>query len=130
MFRKPCVHRKRGLPSPPWNDCNGEFQEGGDGLQEEPQLHHRPNMEIPKVGDLVKGRDSGHCLMCPYVFLLNFRRFSEFVDYVLGKDLRYDDEHWSPYFKECTPCHINFTFVGLSLLIPFAAVTVFGFRPL
>merc|ERR1712037_340815 len=25
---------------------------------------------------------------------------------------RYDDEHWSPYYKECTPCHINFTFVG------------------
>jgi len=41
-----------------------------------------------------------------------YPRFSEFVDYVLGKDLRYDDEHWSPYFKECTPCHINFTFVG------------------
>ena len=67
---------------------------------------------------------------CVPVFLLNFHRFSEFVDYVLGKDLRYDDEHWSPYFKECTPCHINFTFVGLSLLIPFAAVTVYGFRPL
>ena len=45
-------------------------------------------------------------------------RFSEFVDYVLGKDLRYDDEHWSPYFKECTPCHINFTFVGQSILVP------------
>jgi len=41
-----------------------------------------------------------------------YPRFSEFVDYVLGKDLRYDDEHWSPYYKECTPCHINFTFVG------------------
>ena len=39
-------------------------------------------------------------------------RFSEFVDYVLGKDLRYDDEHWAPFFKECTPCHINFTFIG------------------
>ena len=77
-----------------------------------------------------QGRYYGHCLMCPCVFLLNFHRFSEFVDYVLGKDLRYDDEHWSPYFKECTPCHINFTFVGQSLLFPFAAVTVFGFRPL
>jgi len=41
-----------------------------------------------------------------------YPRFSEFLDYVLGKDLRYDDEHWSPFFKECTPCHINFTFVG------------------
>ena len=80
-------------------------------------------MEIPKVGDLV-------IASCVPMFLLNFHRFSEFVDYVLGKDLRYDDEHWSPYFKECTPCHINFTFVGLSLLIPFAAVNVFGFRPL
>ena len=40
------------------------------------------------------------------------------MDYVLGKDLRYDDEHWSPYFKECTPCHINFTFVGQSSLVP------------
>ena len=34
------------------------------------------------------------------------------MDYVLGKDLRYDDEHWAPFFKECTPCHINFTFIG------------------
>jgi len=41
-----------------------------------------------------------------------YPRFSEFVDYVLGKDLRYDDEHWAPFFKECTPCHINFTFIG------------------
>ena len=80
-------------------------------------------MEIPKVGDLV-------IASCVPMFLLNFHRFSEFVDYVLGKDLRYDDEHWSPYFKECTPCHINFTFVGPSLLIPFATVNVFGFRPL
>ena len=41
-----------------------------------------------------------------------YPKFSEFVDYVLGKDLRYDDEHWSPYYKECTPCNINYTFVG------------------
>ena len=44
-------------------------------------------------------------------------RFSEFVDYVLGKDLRYDDEHWAPFFKECTPCHINFTFIGQYLVL-------------
>ena len=73
MFRKPCVHRKLfwGLPSPPWNDCNGEFQEGGDGLQEEPQLHHWSNMEIPKVGDLVKWTESWlwslpHVSLCFY----------------------------------------------------------------
>ena len=41
-----------------------------------------------------------------------YPRFSEFVDYVLGKDVRSDDEHWSPYHRDCTPCHINYTFVG------------------
>ena len=78
MFRKPCVHWKQfwGLPSPPWNDCNGEFQEGGDGLQEEPQLHHRPNMEIPKVGDLVKW--TGSLLWSlPHVSLCFFIEFSQ-----------------------------------------------------
>ena len=39
-------------------------------------------------------------------------RFSEFLNYILDRDLRYDDEHWAPFFKECTPCHINFTFIG------------------
>jgi len=41
-----------------------------------------------------------------------YPRFSEFLDYLLDKDLRQDDEHWAPFYKECTPCHINYTFVG------------------
>jgi len=41
-----------------------------------------------------------------------YPRFSEFVDYILGNDVRLDDEHWSPYYRDCTPCHINYTFVG------------------
>lgn len=41
-----------------------------------------------------------------------YPRFDEFLDYLLSKDLRYDDEHWSPYYKECTTCNINYTFVG------------------
>jgi len=41
-----------------------------------------------------------------------YPRFSEFLDYLLDKDLRYDDEHWAPFYKECTPCHINYTFIG------------------
>ena len=39
-------------------------------------------------------------------------RFSEFLNYLLDKDLRYDDEHWAPFYKECTPCHVNYTFIG------------------
>ena len=80
------------------------FQESGDALQEEPQLSNWANVEIPKV------------ILRSLHFLVALKhvtcRFSEFVDYVLGKDLRYDDEHWAPFFKECTPCHINFTFIG------------------
>jgi len=41
-----------------------------------------------------------------------YPRFSEFIDYILDRDLRYDDEHWSPFFKECTPCHIKYNFIG------------------
>jgi len=41
-----------------------------------------------------------------------YPRFSEFIDYLLDKDLRYDDEHWAPFYKECTPCHVNYTFIG------------------
>merc|ERR1712183_505427 len=41
-----------------------------------------------------------------------YPRFSEFINYILDRDLRYDDEHWSPFFKECTPCHINYNFIG------------------
>ena len=86
-----------------YNFCNVSFQEDRDALQEESQLRHWTNMEVPKV------------FMYFFWSLSSCRcRFSEFVDYVLGKDLRYDDEHWSPYYKECTPCHINFTFVGQS----------------
>lgn len=39
-------------------------------------------------------------------------RFSEFLAYLADRDLRYDDEHWAPYYKACTPCHINYNFVG------------------
>ena len=46
-----------------------------------------------------------------------YPRFAEFVDYVLGKDVRLDDEHWSPYYRDCTPCHINFTFIGQYLFL-------------
>ena len=41
-----------------------------------------------------------------------FFRFSEFINFILDRDLRYDDEHWSPFFKECTPCHIKYNFIG------------------
>jgi len=41
-----------------------------------------------------------------------YPRFSEFLNYLLDKDLRYDDEHWAPFYKECTPCHVNYTFIG------------------
>ena len=26
--------------------------------------------------------------------------------------MRYDDEHWAPFYKECTPCHIKYNFIG------------------
>ena len=77
-------------------------------------------MEVPKVlfqmcsPYIVTHHISLCAIVGPCAVHLCCRRFSEFVDYVLGKDLRYDDEHWSPYYKECTPCHINFTFVGQS----------------
>merc|ERR1712013_469037 len=41
-----------------------------------------------------------------------YPRFSEFLNYLLDKDLRFDDEHWAPFYKECAPCHINYTFIG------------------
>jgi len=41
-----------------------------------------------------------------------YPRFSEFLNFIMDKDIRYDDEHWAPFYKECSPCHINFTFVG------------------
>lgn len=41
-----------------------------------------------------------------------YPRFKEFLDYLLDKDLRFDDEHWAPFYKECTPCHVNYTFIG------------------
>jgi len=41
-----------------------------------------------------------------------YPRFSEFLNYLLDKDLRFDDEHWAPFYKECTPCHVNYTFIG------------------
>jgi len=41
-----------------------------------------------------------------------YPRFSEFIHYILDRDLRYDDEHWGPYYKECTPCHIKYNFIG------------------
>ena len=39
-------------------------------------------------------------------------RFSEFLAYLADRDLRYDDEHWAPYYKACTPCHVDYNFVG------------------
>jgi len=41
-----------------------------------------------------------------------YPRFSEFVDFLLDREIRYDDEHWAPFFKECTPCHIHYNFIG------------------
>merc|ERR1719361_1249991 len=41
-----------------------------------------------------------------------YPRFSEFLDFILDRDLRYDDEHWAPFYKECTPCHIKYNFIG------------------
>merc|ERR1712241_962497 len=41
-----------------------------------------------------------------------YPRFSEFLNDLLDKDLRFDDEHWAPFYKECTPCHVNYTFIG------------------
>lgn len=41
-----------------------------------------------------------------------YPRFSEFVDFLLEREIRYDDEHWAPFFKECTPCHIHYNFIG------------------
>ena len=41
-----------------------------------------------------------------------YPRFNEFVDFLVDKDIRYDDEHWAPFFKECTPCHVNYSFIG------------------
>lgn len=41
-----------------------------------------------------------------------YPRFSEFLNYILDRDLRYDDEHWAPFYKECTPCHIKYNFIG------------------
>ena len=74
-------------------------------------------MEVPKVLFQMCSPYivTHHISLCTLLYTYSCHcRFSEFVDYVLGKDLRYDDEHWSPYYKECTPCHINFTFVGQS----------------
>ena len=41
-----------------------------------------------------------------------YPRFSEFIDFLLDREIRYDDEHWAPFFKECTPCHIHYNFIG------------------
>jgi len=41
-----------------------------------------------------------------------YPRFSEFIDFIVDKDIRYADEHWAPFFKECTPCHIPYNFIG------------------
>ena len=73
-------------------------------------MHYRkekitgPSFKYPRciVGTLKKRIDN----------ILKFLRFSEFLNYLLDKDLRFDDEHWAPFYKECTPCHINYTFIG------------------
>ena len=39
-------------------------------------------------------------------------RFHEFINFLLDKDMRYDDEHWMPYYKFCTPCNIDYSFIG------------------
>ena len=41
-----------------------------------------------------------------------YPRFSEFIDFLVDREIRYDDEHWAPFFKECTPCHVHYNFIG------------------
>jgi len=41
-----------------------------------------------------------------------YPRFNEFIDFLVDKDIRYADEHWAPFVRECTPCHVNYTFIG------------------
>jgi len=41
-----------------------------------------------------------------------YPRFHEFVNYLLDKDMRYDDEHWTPYYRSCTPCNLDYSFIG------------------
>jgi len=41
-----------------------------------------------------------------------YPRFHEFVNYLLDKDMRYDDEHWTPFYRSCTPCNLDYSFIG------------------
>ena len=41
-----------------------------------------------------------------------FLRFHEFLEFILNRELRFDDEHWAPYFMSCSPCHIPYNFIG------------------
>ncbi|GLH08403.1 Carbohydrate sulfotransferase, partial [Gryllus bimaculatus] len=42
--------------------------------------------------------------------------FEQFVDHVIATGLRAHkpkfDEHWAPYYRFCTPCHVNFTVIA------------------
>jgi len=41
-----------------------------------------------------------------------YPRFHEFLEFILNRELRFDDEHWAPYFMSCSPCHIPYNFIG------------------
>lgn len=41
-----------------------------------------------------------------------YPRFHEFLEFLLNRDVRYDDEHWAPNFMTCFPCHVQYNFIG------------------
>ena len=53
-------------------------------------------------------------------------RFGEFLEFLLDRDVRYDDEHWSPYFKDCSMCQIDYNFIGTALVGTIYLSVTFG----
>ncbi|XP_043243058.1 carbohydrate sulfotransferase 11-like [Amphibalanus amphitrite] len=44
----------------------------------------------------------------------NVPTFGEFLDFVLAMDPTGDnfDSHWTPYWRQCTPCHMHYDVIG------------------
>ncbi|XP_023320692.1 carbohydrate sulfotransferase 13 [Eurytemora carolleeae] len=41
-----------------------------------------------------------------------YPRFNEFLEFIVNRDIRHDDEEWAPYFMGCSPCQIKYNFIG------------------
>ena len=51
-------------------------------------------------------------------YLCLFVRFNEFLEFIVNRDIRHDDEEWAPYFMGCSPCQIKFNFIGELVILP------------